>query len=111
MINRILLLTIIFAFSFCSESINDEIDSAAKVYVEFLIINETYPSESDSIEIKKKDILKEFNLSLDVYNKIISDLKDDKKEWDNFFSLSQEYLKNKKESLKTKDIGSSQEQF
>ncbi len=99
MINRILFFSLLFIFNFCSKSDNIDKQIAVKVYVEFLIINETYPANSDSIEIKKELVLKEFDIALDEYNKIISGLKDDKKEWNEFFKLSQQYLNQKKDKL------------
>ena len=99
MTNRILTLSLIFIFCFCSESENIDKQTAAKVYVEFLIINETYPVDSDSIEIKKELVLKDFGIALENYNQIISELKDDKDEWNEFFKLSEKYLKSKKEKL------------
>lgn len=106
MTNRFLILSLLFVLNFCSKSEDIDKQTAAKVYVEFLIINETYPVGSDSIEIKKNLILKEFDLTLDEYNRRISELKDDKEEWMDFFHLSEEYLKEKKDKLTSEKNGS-----
>jgi len=82
---------ILFTSISCSKrNINEEI--AVKIYVENLIVEESYVSSADSLAFLKKEIFSKYSISENDYKKFLIDIKSNEERWRSFFTKAEEYL-------------------
>lgn len=87
----ILILAIIF-FAGCSVKPSKKVETAAKIYIENILVDEKYSAKKDTVEILRNEIFKKYNFSKEEYKKLFDDLSSDKESWDSFFKLAGSYL-------------------
>ncbi len=78
------------------KSVSEEV--LVKVYVENVIADQTYASNSDSLTIHKKNIFKKYGLTQKDFESELSKYSQDKDEWAKFFKKCNEYLDELKKS-------------
>ncbi|MBN1637454.1 MAG: hypothetical protein JW866_00690 [Ignavibacteriales bacterium] len=89
--NFYMLLTFIFLiFTYCSDSKTDY-ESLAKVYVDLLVVEELYAARPDSLELKRQEIFKNYNINEQEYLNTLQAIPDEGT-WDKFFNYANEYL-------------------
>jgi hypothetical protein len=92
-----LFLLIAFFFSACSkEKIPEEI--LVKVYVESVIINESYTFNSDSLRIKKQMVFKKYGVTEKQFETELKEYSQDKGSWERFFKKANDYLNDLKKN-------------
>lgn len=67
----------------------------AHLYVDLLVVEEFYHGIPDSIKAHQQKIFEKYKISAKEYLEEIKKMKEDKEEWDEFFQLTDEYLKEK----------------
>ncbi len=98
--NKIIFISILISFSlsYCSDDKEVELDRLAKTYVDLLVVEDFYEG-SDSLEIKKAEVYKKYNLDTATYNASFKRINYDQEKWNEFFKLANTYL----DSLKAKN--------
>jgi hypothetical protein len=84
-------LTIILFFS-CEEKPEVDVETTSKIYVDLLIVEETYRGLPDSLIINKVNVFEKYNSTEEEYNKTYLQMKNDKEIWNDFFESSLAYL-------------------
>lgn len=74
----------------------------AHLYVDLLTIEEFYHGIPDSIKFHQKELFTKYQISSDQYLEKLKKMKEDKEEWQEFFKLADDYLKQKMEKVKKK---------
>lgn len=75
----------------CSGNNIDE-DTAVKIYVENLIVEEKYNSKPDSIEFYQKHVFDKHKTSKEKFKTYIKNLEFDQIRWGSFFRKADQYL-------------------
>lgn len=96
-INILILLIIFLFFSSCSGK-RSSIDFLAKIYVESLIIDETYLNDKNLADKKKKELFSKYKISMKDYKNKLLELSNNKEEWEDFFKRINELLIDLKKS-------------
>jgi len=81
-------LLVIFACS--QKKINEE--TAIKVYVENIIVEEKYSSAPDSIKFYKHKVFAKYNTTEELYKKFMQSMGYNTERWNNFFRKADTYL-------------------
>ncbi len=97
-INYKIIFLVFILFAACSDN-KIEIEKLAKVYVD-LSVAEDYYSDSDSLEIKKKEIFRKYSISESNYKESFIKFGSNKEKWDEFYKLADTYLDTLKSNLK-----------
>ena len=63
-----------------------------KVYVENLIVLETYSFNSDSLLSHQKSVFSKYNISQKNFEQQLKNYSEDSKDWQDFFKLANNYL-------------------
>lgn len=92
------LLFIIVLLSGCKSQSDIRFETAAKVYVENMLIEDKYSDRPDTVIILRDKLYEKYKMSKDEYKKVFDGLSIDKDKWNVFFTLSEKYL----DSLKSK---------
>jgi hypothetical protein len=92
------LIFIIVLLSGCKSQSDIKLETAAKVYVENMLIEDKYTDRPDTALILCDKVYAKYKMSKDEYKKVFDGLSIDKDKWDVFFTLSEKYL----DSLKSK---------
>ncbi len=90
------LLLLFFIISGCKSSKIDD-KTAVKIYVENLIVEEKYSSNTDSLRLQKQMVFKKYNLSRNDFDDFMKSMKDDPEKWKIFFEQADSYLNELKE--------------
>lgn len=69
-----------------------------KLYVENLIVEETYFKNSDSLKIKKNQLFKKYGLSQKEFEGQLINIGNDKIKWESFFNKSRSLLEDLRKS-------------
>lgn len=83
-------------FGCSGKSVSEEV--LVKVYVENVIADQTYTSNSDSLTIHKKNIFNKYGLTEKEFESELSKYYQDRDQWAKFFKKSNEYLDELKKS-------------
>lgn len=83
-------LIIIFLFA-CSKEKTIENETLARVYVDLLLAEDIYVG-TDSLELKKNEIMIKYGISKEIYDSTFIKLEHDSEKWDDFFKLANSYL-------------------
>ena len=75
-------------------------DVLVKVYVENLIVLETYSFNADSLQSHQNKVFGKYNISRNDFEQQLKNYSEDSKEWKDFFKQANDYLA----ELKEKDI-------
>jgi hypothetical protein len=95
----ILLLSIsVFCFACSSKKIPEEV--LVKVYVENIIVNETYSANPDSIKIHKDLVFTKYHITEKEFESELQKYSDDKSGWEDFFKKANDYLNDLKKQNK-----------
>ncbi len=86
-----------FFFAACSKNKVPE-DLLVKVYVESVVINETYVLQSDSVRIHKQKLFDKYKISENDFEREMGKLSYDKEAWERFFKKANDYLNDLKAS-------------
>jgi hypothetical protein len=97
---KFLILFVIVILSGCKSSKDNTLDTAAKVYVENIIIDEKYSFKEDTIKILRTQVFEKYKLPEAEYKKIFDGILTDKEKWDYFFKSAGDYL----DTLKAKKL-------
>lgn len=89
---RLTALLIIVLIAGCKSSSDMKLETAARIYVQNLVVDEKYRDKPDSAAIMHDKIYSKFNLSKEEYKKVFDGIMTDKERWDVFFTLSEKYL-------------------
>ena len=92
----ILLSFSIFCFACSKEKIPEEV--LAKVYVENIIVNDTYSSNADSLRVHKQSVFNKYKITEKEFEAELEKYSDDKTKWADFFKRANDYLNNLKKS-------------
>lgn len=97
--NNIIILFVVLLFTLlsCQKGKMDE-DKLVRIYVENLIIEETYISNPDSLIIKKEILYKKFNTTKENFEKELIKLGSDREKWEGFFNKSRALLEDLRKS-------------
>ncbi|MEG8945831.1 hypothetical protein [Rosettibacter firmus] len=79
----------------CSEKKIDE-DTAIRIYVENIILEEKYSYNLDSLKINQKKLYEKYNTSREEFENYLKNLKTDIEKWQNFFKKANTYLQDLK---------------
>ncbi|MBK7106151.1 MAG: hypothetical protein IPH62_12790 [Ignavibacteriae bacterium] len=96
-ITAIFLVAFSFSLLNCSQHKSTDLETLSKIYIDLLVVEDFYVG-TDSVEIKKKEIFKKYEIDSSTYFNSYRNLKYDDEKWNEFFNLSQTYL----DSLKSK---------
>jgi len=97
---KFLILFVLIILAGCRPSNDADLNTAAKVYVENIVIDEKYPFKEDTVKILRGEVFKKYNLTEDNYKKIFDGILTDKDKWDYFFAAAGKYL----DTLKAKEL-------
>lgn len=87
----------LLTFNGCSkEKIPEE--TLVKVYVENVIVEETYSLNADSLRIHKKAVFDRYKISENDFREELTRYSDDKTKWESFFKQANVYLNDLKKS-------------
>ncbi len=85
----------------CNKHKTIDKDTLSKVYVDIMIAQEIYLPNFDSLEIKKREIFKKYNITKEDYYNTLDSYQADTQKWDEFFKSSLTYLDTlRKQNLK-----------
>ncbi len=73
-------------------------ETAVKIYVERIIVEEKYSFSLDSIKVYKGKIFSKYNVTSHEYENFLKNLSDDSERWTHFFKRADTYLSELKES-------------
>jgi hypothetical protein len=79
-------------FVFCTQEKEVDQDTLVKVYVDILIAEDTLARNMDSLLIVKESIFENYNITKENYFHTINKYALQKKNWDEFFKKSLDYL-------------------
>lgn len=79
----------------CSTKNVDE-ETAVKIYVENLLIEEAHISSADSLAVLKQEIFSKYGVSENDYTTFLMSMKSNEEKWKSFFSKAEEYLEEMK---------------
>lgn len=99
---NLLIAFLIFSSFACSSLSKERKEKLAHLYVDLLAVEEFYYGVPDSIRFHQQELFKEYRISPKEYLQEIKRMKENKEEWEEFFSLADEYLKQKSEEKKKK---------
>ncbi|MFH1526597.1 MAG: hypothetical protein ABIG69_08095 [Bacteroidota bacterium] len=95
-----LLLPLLFLLLFaCSKENEIEESKLVKLYVDLIIVDETYQFNLDSLAIHKKKVFEKYQVTEQNYVEAINLLGEDDEKWEMFFQKSLAYL----ETLRERD--------
>ena len=108
---KILLLCffVISIFSCQSKNQND-ISKISKIYVETLVVEETYRGLPDSLVYNKNKIFENYQITEEKYNERLKGMEESSEEWNLFFDNALSYLDSLKRKGKAVKIDSLQVQ-
>ncbi len=69
-----------------------------KIYVESIIINETYGSQADSVKVHKQLVFTTYGIDEKSFKEEMAKISADKESWENFFKKANDYLDDLKKS-------------
>lgn len=92
----ILLSFSIFCFACSSEKIPEEV--LVKVYVENIIVDETYSANADSLRVHKQSVFSKYKITEKEFETELGKYSDDKVKWADFFKKANDYLNDLKKS-------------
>ena len=69
-----------------------------RIYVETVIVNETYGPQSDSVKVHKQAVFNKYHVTEKLFNEEMGKISADKETWDRFFKSANEYLNELKKS-------------
>jgi len=95
-INYLLIFFTLIFFSCSSKNSSNEI--LVKIYVESLIIDETYFKDQNLAEQKKKELFSKYNISQNEFKQRLIDLSKNREEWEKFFKQANLLLNDLKKS-------------
>ncbi len=72
-------------------------ETAVKIYVENIIVEEKYPSNPDSLRIYRQNVFSKYNLLKNDFDDFMKSMKDDREKWESFFKQADSYLNELKE--------------
>lgn len=78
-------------FNGCAKKNIDE-DTASKVYVEVIIVQETYSHNMDSLKTKQNEIFQKYNIPQEEFEKFLQTYQGDEKKWNSFFKKADDYM-------------------
>lgn len=93
----ILFVIVLLSTPSCQKEEMDE-DKLVRVYVENLIIEETYLSNPDSLKIKKEILHNKFSTTKDKFESELAKLGSDREKWERFFNKSRTLLEDLRKS-------------
>ncbi len=103
LISSVLFLSLIAGIKCQPEKSNIPVDKIAKVYVDLLVAKELHRSNPDTIKVLEKEIFTKYGIDSTFYEAAIKNFKDDKKKWDEFFSIAKSYLDSLRNELTKPD--------
>jgi len=89
--NSIVILILFILTTGCGKS-NISEDALVKVYVENLIVLETYSFSADSLNSHQNRLFSKYNISKKEFEKQLKNYSEDSKEWQDFFKQANDYL-------------------
>jgi hypothetical protein len=93
MIYKVIFFSLLFCIlTACNKESKNENEILAEIYVNLLIIQESYTGQIDSVNYYKAELFNEYNLTEENYQKGILALELDKDAWNKFFDYSLVYL-------------------
>ncbi len=97
--NRLLILSFVFAFVLlaCSQNKIDE-DTLARIYVEKIVVEETFGSKPNQLTIKLNELFKKYKTTKGEFEKELKLIGTDKESWERFFKKANIILNNLKNS-------------
>lgn len=84
-------LILIPAFISCSDNKIDQ-DTAVKIYVERIMVEEKYSYSLDSIKVHMDKVFKRYDVASNEFESYIKDMSDDQEKWTEFFKKAKNYL-------------------
>ena len=84
-------LSLLLFFS-CEEKPEVDVETTSKIYVDLLIVEETYRGLPDSLIKNKEDIFEKYSITEEDYNNTYLQMKNDQEIWNAFFDSSLTYL-------------------
>lgn len=97
---RFLILFVLIVLAGCRSSKDESLDTAAKVYVDNIIIDEKHVYNEDTIKILRAKVFEKYKLTPENYKKVFDGILTDKEKWDYFFTAAGKYL----DTLKAKNL-------
>ncbi|MBN1302321.1 MAG: hypothetical protein JW995_13980 [Melioribacteraceae bacterium] len=85
--------------SACNEQPLLNKETAARIYVDLLVIKEKFYSQKDSIQIYKEKVFDKYGTDSLAYKLTLEKYEVDQDEWKEFFDLSEQYLDTLRTSL------------
>ena len=82
----------LFLFFSCEEEPEVDAETTSKIYVDLLIVEETYRGLPDSLIKNKANVFEKYNSSEEEYNNSYLQMKNEQEIWNNFFESSLAYL-------------------
>lgn len=92
----IFFLVILFCFGCSKEKIPEE--TLIKVYVENVIVEETYAANTDSLRTHKQIVFSKYKITEKDFQHELERYADDKTKWESFFKKANDYLNDLKKS-------------
>jgi len=93
----VIFLSLIVVYSGCSkEKIPEE--TLIKVYVENVIVEETYATNNDSLRTHRQIIFSKYKITEKDFQNELKRYADDKTKWESFFKKANDYLNDLKKS-------------
>lgn len=98
-----ILVLFLFLFIFACSSKNEiEVEKLAKIYVDLLIVEETF-NDNDSLNLKREEVFSKYSITEEIYDSSFKMFEYDDEKWDKFFNLSNEYLDTLKANVKSSE--------
>lgn len=96
---KLVLFIIILFLAGCKSKNDIQLETAAKIYVENIILEDKYSNKPDTVILLRDKVYEKYKLSKEEYKKIFDGFAVDKDKWSEFFTLSEKYL----DSLRNKN--------
>ena len=105
-----LLCILIFSFFSCQSKTQKDISEISQIYVDILVVEETYRGMPDSLVDNKNKIFEDYGITEENYNESLRGLEQSSEEWNLFFENALTYLDSLKKIGKPVKIDSLQVQ-
>ena len=93
----VIFLSLIVIYSGCSKEIIPE-ETLIKVYVENVIVEETYATNTDLLRTHRQIIFSKYKITEKDFQNELKRYADDKTKWESFFKKANDYLNDLKKS-------------
>ncbi len=83
---------VVLLFPACSKQNKINVNIAARVFINKLIIEDVYRNQPDSIKIKENKLFRKYHITKQDFVNTITSYKSDRAQWDVFFKKAKKYL-------------------